>query len=59
MGDLVSLGKARKAKARAEKETLAEANRARFGRTKAEKAKDAIEKGRAQALLDGHRRDDE
>ena len=35
--DLVNLNKVRKARARAEKEKLAQQNRARYGRTKAER----------------------
>ncbi len=53
MGEIVSLKGARKAKARAAKETQAAANRAAFGRTKAEKAADAAERARREALLDG------
>ncbi|MBB6503554.1 hypothetical protein F4693_000507 [Sphingomonas endophytica] len=53
MGEIVSFKRARKAKARAAKETQAAANRAAFGRTKAEKAADAAERARKDALLDG------
>lgn len=53
MGDVVSFRQARKAKAGAAKETQAAANRVAFGRTKAEKAKDAAEQARKDALLDG------
>ncbi|VXC79476.1 DUF4169 family protein [Sphingomonas sp. 8AM] len=53
MGDVVSLKQARKTKARVAKETQAAANRAAFGRTKAEKAADAAEQARKDALLDG------
>ena len=53
MGDVVSFKQARKAKTRAAKETQAAANRAAFGRTKAEKAADAAEQARKDALLDG------
>lgn len=58
MGEVVSLKGARKAKARTEKETTAAANRAKFGRTKAEKAAEAQEAARRGALLDGARRED-
>ena len=44
MADILSLSKARKAKARAEKEATATENRVKYGRTKAEKAKDVAEK---------------
>ncbi|WP_028965668.1 DUF4169 family protein [Sphingomonas phyllosphaerae] len=53
MGEVVSFRQARKAKTRAAKETQAAANRAAFGRTKAEKAADAAEQARKDALLDG------
>lgn len=58
MGEVVSLGKVRKAKARADRETQAQANRAKFGRTKAEKARDKSDADRAARLLDGARRDE-
>ena len=55
MAEIVNLNRARKAKARADREAKAAENRVRFGRTKAEK--DAIrEKDRLAARsLDGHR----
>jgi hypothetical protein len=53
MGEVVSLKGARKAKARATREAEAAANRAAFGRTKAQKAADAAEQARKDALLDG------
>jgi hypothetical protein len=55
MGEIVSLKQARKTRARAAKETQAAANRAAFGRTKAQKAADATEQARKDALLDGAR----
>ena len=58
MAQILSLSKARKAKARSEKEATAEANRLKFGRTKAEKAQDATEKARADKHVDGHKRDE-
>lgn len=58
MAEILSLSKARKAKARIEKEATAEANRLKFGRTKAEKLKDAAEKAKADRLIDGHKRDE-
>jgi hypothetical protein len=57
MADILSLSKARKAKARADKEATAEANRIRFGRTKAEKAKVEAEKALADRNIDGHKRE--
>lgn len=54
---VVNLNKARKAAARAARERAAAANRAAHGRTKAERARDAEEARRRDALLDGARRD--
>jgi len=59
MGDIVNFNKARKAKVRAEARTTAEANRAKFGRTKGEKQRDRIEKERADRLVDGARLDED
>ena len=58
MGEVVNLRQARKQKARAEKEAQAETNRAKFGRSKAEKLEGAAEKTRAEKHLDGHKRED-
>ena len=57
MGEVVNLNKVRKARRRAEARTDAAANRARFGRTAADKA---VVKARAEQLgrgLDQARRD--
>lgn len=54
-GDIVNLRHFRKSKARAEKETRAEQNRAKFGRTKAEKQLDKASKAAASRHLDGHK----
>lgn len=56
MGEVVNLGRARKAKARAEAQTTAAANRAAFGRTKAQKLRDEAARDRLNAALDGARR---
>lgn len=53
MGDVVNLRRARKAKARADDKAQAAANRAAFGRTKAEKAADRQERERMTEVLDG------
>ncbi|MFC2927012.1 MULTISPECIES: DUF4169 family protein [Hyphobacterium] len=53
----INLRAARKAKARAEKEKAADANRAAFGRTKAERLKAKTEKEKANSHLDGHKRE--
>jgi hypothetical protein len=58
MAEIVNLNKVRKAKARAEKEESAAANRAKFGRSKAEKAKVSAEQKRLDRNLDGSRRED-
>ncbi len=57
MGDVINLRTVRKRKAAVEKSTLAEQNRARFGRTKAQRLADAKERARAERLLDGAERD--
>jgi len=56
--DLVNLRRARKAKARTERDKVAAANRAVFGRPKLEKAKSEAERQRSAKALDGHRRDE-
>ena len=53
MAEIVNLGRVRKAKARREKESEADANRRRFGRTKAEKIADRDAKTRASRSLEG------
>jgi len=58
MAEIINLRQARKARARTEKLAAAEANRQKFGRTKAEKLKDAAEKSQAEKRLDGHKRDE-
>jgi hypothetical protein len=58
MGDLVNLNKARKAREKAAREAEAAANRAKHGRTGAEKANDRRAEARRQALLDGARREE-
>ncbi|MCZ4259784.1 DUF4169 family protein [Limimaricola sp. G21655-S1] len=55
----VNLNQFRKNKVRAEKKARADANAAKFGRSKAEKDRDAAEAKAAAQRLDGHRRDDE
>ena len=57
MGNVVNLRQARKAKARSEKEKQAETNRARFGQTKAQKAKLRFEANKLERHLNGHKRD--
>ena len=57
MADILSLSKARKARARADKEATAGANRLAFGRTKAEKQQAKAEKALSDKKIDGHKRD--
>ena len=57
MGEIVNLRGARKAAERAKAAVKADANRVRFGRTKAQKSADAADRDRAQRVLDGARRE--
>ncbi len=58
MAEVVNLNRARKAKARTAAIVQADANRAAFGRTKAEKTADAAGVARRAALLDGAKREE-
>lgn len=58
MGDVVNLRAVRKAKARVSREVKAQANRAKFGRTKGEKLRAAQEAERAARQLDGAKREE-
>ena len=55
MPEVVNLRQVRKQKARAEKERLADANRALHGRTKAEKIRAKVEAEKSAAFIEGHR----
>ena len=57
MVEPINLNKARKAKARAEKDQKARENRIKFGRTKAEKARDELSAKRRKRDLDQSKRD--
>ena len=59
MGDVVNLKRFRKRNEREQAAKQAEANRARFGRSKTERAVDATRARRASELLDQHRIDGE
>jgi len=59
MGEVVNFNKAKKARARAEKERDAAANRTKHGRTKGEKTRDSAERDRRDHELDGARRGDD
>lgn len=58
MAEIVSLSKLRKTRLRTDKERQATENRAKFGRTKAEKQRDATEQARAAKQVDAHKRED-
>lgn len=58
MAEIINLRMARKAKARADAARTADANRAKHGRTKAEKRGEAMEAARQDAVLDGAKREE-
>ncbi|MGB3555115.1 MAG: DUF4169 family protein [Jannaschia sp.] len=51
----VNLGRVRKERARRDAKARADANAVRFGRTKAEKARETAEAEKTRRDLDGHR----
>jgi hypothetical protein len=53
MAEIVNLNRFRKAAAKQDATRQAEANRAKFGRDKATKAREALAERQRQALLDG------
>jgi hypothetical protein len=57
MADILSLSKARKSKAKADKEARAQENRVKFGRTKAEKDADRARTKLAEKSIDAHKRE--
>lgn len=57
MAEVINLRQARKARDRQVAQAQAAANRARFGRTKAEKAADHAREEQARRHLDAHRLD--
>jgi hypothetical protein len=57
MGDIINLKRFKKRSEKEQSAKQAEANRARFGRTKSERALDDLHKDRAGQLLDQHRID--
>jgi hypothetical protein len=59
MGDLVNLKRFKKRGEREQTAKQADTNRARFGRTKSERALDELRASRANKLLDQHRIDGE
>lgn len=58
MADIVNLNQARKAKAKADDKARASENRAKFGRTKGERALDAARADKLRRDLDGAKRED-
>jgi hypothetical protein len=59
MADLINLKRFKKRSEREQAAKQADANRARFGRTKSERALDELRSNRADGFLDQHRIDDE
>jgi hypothetical protein len=59
MAEIINLRMARKARARAESAQQAAENRAKFGRSKAEKASERADAERQSRTLDGARREDQ
>lgn len=59
MGEIVNLNRVRKAQARAADKSRAAANRAAFGRTKAEREAQALKDALAARRLDGAKRDED
>ncbi len=58
MGDVINLRQFKKRSEREQAAKQADANRARFGRTKSERARDEQSTSRANDLLDRHRIED-
>ncbi|WP_017930958.1 DUF4169 family protein [Robiginitomaculum antarcticum] len=58
-GAPINLNKARKAKAKVDKTVSASANRAKFGRSKAQKVLDKTRAEKAASKMDGHRRNND
>lgn len=57
MAEVVNLKAARKARARADERAQADANAAKFGRSKAEKVLEEARAEKARRKLDGHERE--
>ena len=58
MAEIVNLNRARKAKARDAAEAKASENRARYGQTKAERARLAAESAKLRAVIDGAKKEE-
>jgi hypothetical protein len=59
MAEIVNLNKLRKAKTRAEDESRAQANRVKYGRTKAQKENDRRAAERSAQLHEGKKREED
>lgn len=59
MSELINLNRARKSRARDEKRDVANANAAKFGRSKAERVLDAARSEKARQMLDQHKLEEE
>lgn len=57
MAEVINLRQARKAKARGEAKVQAAANRARHGRTKAQREREAMDTARAERQIEGAKRE--
>lgn len=57
MAKIISLNKVRKARAKTSRRARADKNAVAFGRTKAEKQRDAAEAAKASRDLEGHKRE--
>lgn len=57
MAEIVNLNRFRKTQEKAKKRATADANAAKFGRTKAQRAREEAEAEKARATLDAHRRE--
>jgi hypothetical protein len=58
MAEIVNLNRARKAKARDAAEAKAAENRAKYGQTKAERARLASQKDKLRAAIDGAKKEE-
>ena len=58
MAEIINLRRARKGKAREEAAEKAAMNRARFGKSKLEREREAAEADKLSRHLDGHKRDE-
>ena len=58
MNDIVNFNKAKKARAKQDAKSQAATNRAKFGRTKREKAVEKAEAAKVVRLLDGAKREE-